>query len=208
MFLRRVISLLIACYAFAFAIGALAAVRWPSIMMAVGWMSEGDIPGGMAEVDWRQLGIAIGGPYLLAAVCFYASAVMVTARRHGAVIWFMLAVIAGFSCVFVVDFEPGWWRDPSAAEGAVAGAGVGAALLAMAVWDLRKRNPDSQKAASVTEAPVQIAEPAPILAPAPTPNAAIIKRGKPKPRLTSAAIMRQRESFVREGRKMQARRRR
>ena len=32
-----------------------------------------------------------------------------------------------------------------------------------------------------------------------------VKRGKPKPRLTSAAIMRQRESFIREGRKMQAR---
>lgn len=209
MFARRLISILIACYAFAFAIGALAAVRWPSIMMAISWFSESDVTGGLADVDWRQLGIAIGGPYMLAAICFYASAVMVSARRHGAVIWFMMAVAAGFSCVFIVDFEPGWWQDPSAAEGAVAGAGVGALLLAVAVWDLRIKPRPSPRAEPATEAqPVPMAPIAPIAAAEPVPNSAIIKRGKPKPRLTSAAIMRQRQSFIREGRKMQARKRR
>ncbi len=206
MFARRLISLLIACYAFAFAIGALAAVRWPSIMMAISWFSESDVTGGLADVDWRQLGIAIGGPYMLAAICFYASAVMVSARRHGAVIWFTMAVAAGFSCVFIVDFEPGWWHDPSAAEGAVAGAGAGAILLAIAVWEMRRRPAKQAQAQPVI---AQHAIPAPaLIAPAPAPSAAVIKHGRSKPRLTSAAIMRQRESFIREGRKMQARRRR
>ena len=38
--LRQLIAILITCFAIAFAFGALTAVRWPSIMMAVTWLAQ------------------------------------------------------------------------------------------------------------------------------------------------------------------------
>ena len=53
--LRKLIASLITIYAIAFAFGALTAVRWPSIMMAVGWMVQDDVAGGLDAVDWRAV---------------------------------------------------------------------------------------------------------------------------------------------------------
>ena len=100
----------------AFAFGALTAVRWPSIMMAMSWIVQDDIAGGLESVDWRELGIAHGGPYLLAALCFYCSAAMIAAKRPGGVLWYVMGLFAGIPCLYLVTFEPGWWNDPSAAE--------------------------------------------------------------------------------------------
>ena len=187
--LRKIIALLITAYAIAFAFGALAAVRWPSIMMAVtATLADAAPATGFEGVNWRELGIVYGAPYFLAALSFYASAVMVSGRRHGAMTWFLFGAAAGFPCAFMVDFEAGWWRDPSVGEGMVAGAGVAALLLGWAVWELRRRPPQP---ATVPAAPAE--DPAPVR----TPRAPV-----------SAAILRQRESFAREGQRMAERRRR
>ena len=136
---RRLIALLIALYAIAFAFGAMAAIRWPSLMMVAGFMLEDDAMAGLAGIDWRELGIAYGAPYFLSALCLYAAALSLGNKRRSALLWYFMGVAAGFPCVFLVDFEPGWWQDPSAGEGAVAGAAAGAVLLGIAVWELCRK---------------------------------------------------------------------
>ena len=136
---RRLIALLIALYAIAFAFGAMAAIRWPSLMMLAGFMLEDDAMSGLTGIDWRELGIVYGAPYFLAALCLYASALSQGNKQQAARLWYFMGVAAGFPCVFLVDFEPGWWQDPSAGEGAVAGAAAGAVLLGIAVWELCKK---------------------------------------------------------------------
>lgn len=205
--LRRLIAILLTVYAIAFAFGALTAVRWPSIMMALSWVVHDDIAGGLESVDWRQLGIAYGGPYLLAALCFYCSAAMIAAKRPGGVLWYLMGVVAGIPCLYLVTLEPGWWNDPSAAEGAIAGVCAGALLLMLAVWELRLRSPRktepvAQDAPLVLSKPVLVSEPLPEARQRPVP-------AKPaRPAFVPAAIARQRASFAMHGRKMNARRRR
>ena len=205
--LRKLIASLITIYAIAFAFGALTAVRWPSIMMAVSWMVQDDVAGGLDAVDWRALGIAYGAPYLLAALCFYCSAAMISGRRPGGVLWYVMGLCAGFPTVYLVSFEHGWWHDPSAAEGAVAGAAIGGLLLLSAVYELRRRPPVR------VEAVADMAQPEPAAAtpsapPVPTPEVAIIRpRPAPsKPVFVPAAIARQRASFAAHGRRMNAKR--
>lgn len=201
--LRKLIASLIAVYAIAFAFGALTAVRWPSIMMMVSWIVHDDVAAGLEAVDWRALGIAYGAPYLLAALCFYASAAMIAGRRPGGVLWYIMGLAAGFPTVYLVRFSDGWWNNPTPAEGAVAGAGIGALLLLSAVYELRKRK----------HVRVPLAEPAPApaaqavaVAPAPEPQAEPVRKrpAAPKPTFVPAAIARQRASFAAHGRRMHA----
>lgn len=196
---RRLISLMIACYAIAFAFGAMAAIRWPSMMMFATLVLDKDPLEGLGAVDWRQLGIVYGAPYFLAALCFYAAAISISKKVRGSLIWYVMGCAAGFPCVFLVDFEAGWWRDPSAGEGAVAGAAAAAILLGIAAWNLRRRvrKPTPAPAA---EAPVLVVSPA---APEPAPKAKP-KYRKPIP----AAIARQRALFAADGRRMLERQRR
>lgn len=199
---RRLIALLIALYAIAFAFGAMAAIRWPSLMMLAAFVLEDDAMTGLAGVDWRELGIAYGAPYFLAALCFYAAALSLGNKQRGARLWYFMGVIAGFPCVFLVDFETGWWRDPSAGEGAVAGAAAGALLLGIAVLELCRKT--KATAAKPSNAPGQ--EQIVILQQPIQP----VKQAK-KPRYRTpipAAIARQRAHFASEGRKMMDRRRR
>lgn len=199
---RRLIALLIALYAIAFAFGAMAAIRWPSLMMVAGFLLEDESMSGLTGIDWRELGIAYGAPYFLAALCFYASALSLGNKQKAARVWYMMGAIAGFPCVFLVDFEAGWWRDPSVGEGAIAGAAAGALLLAIAVWELCRTPKPKQPKIVKTAADV----PAQTIAPEPTevrkqPN---IRHARPVP----AAVARQRAHFAAEGRKMMARQRR
>jgi len=106
---------------------------------------------------------------------------------------------AGFPCVFRVDFEAGWWRDPSPAEGMVAGTGAIALLLAIAVWDLRKRKPGPEP-----EAEPMVTVPASLLS-APVPLAAQTPVPARRPGPTPAAIRVTRAQFAKDGRKMLAR---
>ncbi|MEO1553771.1 MAG: hypothetical protein AAFR82_07515, partial [Pseudomonadota bacterium] len=195
---RRLIALLIALYAIAFAFGAMAAIRWPSLMMLAGFFLEEEAMAGLTGIDWRQLGIAYGAPYFLAALCFYAAALSLGNRQKAARLWYLMGAIAGFPCIFLVDFEAGWWRDPSAGEGAVAGAAAGAILLGVAVWDLCRSSKPKK-------APTPEAEPAiPVIV---SPETAIETKREPQRRYRKpipAAIARQRAHFTAEGRKMRA----
>ncbi|WOR14121.1 hypothetical protein RYZ27_10110 [Hyphomonas sp. FCG-A18] len=191
---RQIIALLIAFYAIAFAFGAMAAIRWPSIMMFAALVLEKDPLEGLPAIDWRELGIVYGAPYFLAALSLYASALTVGQRARGGVLWYIMGCTAGFPCVFLVDFETGWWRDPSVGEGAVAGAAAGAILLGIAVWLLRQgQKPKGKKIKQEpTEAPA-------IIAP-------LVSAKKPLRRPVAPAIARQRAHFAAEGRKMMAKR--
>ena len=209
--LRQLIAILITCFAIAFAFGALTAVRWPSIMMLVTWLAHDDLAEGLATVNWRELGIDYGGPYLLAALCFYCAAAMVAARRRGGVAWYICGMGAGFPVFYLVTFEPGWWEDPSIAEGAVAGVGAIGVLLLLAVWELRHR--PAREMAEVSAEPEQ---------PAPVIQTIVVQQneddepivvrkhvfGMPRtrPGFVPAAVARQRASFAHHGRKMAARR--
>ena len=205
--LRKLIASLIALYAIAFAFGALSAVRWPSIMMLVSWIVQDDIASGLDAVDWRALGIAYGAPYLLAALCFYCSAVLISGRRGGGVLWYVMGLCAGFPTVYLVSFENGWWQDPSIAEGAVAGAAIGAVLLLSAVYELRKRAPVRLARPEAVAPAAAAPEPVPAT-PLPEPAVAIIRprATPPKPVFVPAAIARQRASFAAHGRRMNAKR--
>ena len=210
---RQLIAILITCFAIAFAFGALTAVRWPSIMMLVTWLAHDDLAQGLATVNWRELGIDYGGPYLLAAFCFYCAAAMVASRRRGAVAWYICGMGAGFPVFYLVTFEPGWWQDPSIAEGAVAGVGVVGVLLLVAVWELRHRPPRPAKEKDAAEPAEEVA---PVIETIVVQQSegeepVVIRKhifGQPKtrPGFVPAAVARQRASFAHHGRKMAARR--
>lgn len=209
---RKLVALLVSLFAVAFAFGAMAAIRWPSIVMVLGMINEDNLGPVMAEVDWRQLGIHYGLPYFLAAMCLYTSSVLVTQRRHGALSWYLMGCAVGFPYALLVDFEEGWWRDPSTAEGAVAGAGAIAVLLAVAMWDLRKGK--KLKVKTEPEAPVDEADtvtiPAALLrAMAANPALAhqATSKAPAKPKVMKRPppmVMAQRAHFAREGRRMMA----
>ena len=198
---RRLIALLIALYAIAFAFGAMAAIRWPSLMMLASFMLEEEALTGLTGIDWRQLGIVYGAPYFLAALCFYAAALSLGNRQKAARLWYFMGAVAGFPCVFLVDFEPGWWRDPSAGEGIVAGAAAGAILLGIAVLELC-RTP-KPKLVPPAEAPSD----AQVVVLSQRVDAPVQPK-KRTHRPVPAAIARQRAHFAAEGRKMMARQRR
>ena len=201
---RRLIALLIALYAIAFAFGAMAAIRWPSLMMVANLLLEDEAAmAGVAGIDWRQLGIVYGAPYFLAALCLYAAALSLGNKKRAARVWYSMGVVAGFPCVFLVDFEPGWWQDPSAGEGAVAGAAAGAVLLGIAVWELCRK--PKRKPEPLVEQ--QAGEPQVVYVQAPAPEPETPKKRKYR-RPVPAAIARQRAHFAAEGRRMMARQRR
>jgi len=210
--LRQLIAILITCFAIAFAFGALTAVRWPSIMMAVSWLAHDQLADGLATVNWRQLGIDNGGPYLLAALCFYCAAAMVAARRRGAVAWYLCGMGAGFPVFYLVTFEPGWWEDPSIAEGGVAGLGVVGVLLLIAVWELRYRPARQvEQAEAQPEAAQPVVQTIYVQQPADSVEPIVVRKhvfGQPKtrPGFVPAAVARQRASFAHHGRKAAARR--
>lgn len=192
---RKLIAALIAVLAVAFAFSALAAMRWPSIMLAVAMLfHEARLEG----VDWRALGLHFGIPYFAAAAFYYLAAVQVARARPGAVLAYVLGCLTGLPALFITDFELGWWRNPSSAEGAVAGACVSAMLLAMAVWMLRRRTPASRADHPAPERPRdRRALEAPL-----DPAAYAPPRGTP----FASAIAANRARFARDGRRMMARR--
>ncbi|MEM8617405.1 MAG: hypothetical protein AAGF20_10770 [Pseudomonadota bacterium] len=189
---RRTVALLIALFAIAFAFAAMAAIRWPSLMMVAVIAFEPEAVADISGIDWRELGIAYGAPYFLAALCLYAASLCLSQRRRGSVAWYVMGCVAGFPAIFLVDFHAGWWRDPSAGEGAVLGAFGIAILLGVAVWDLRMRKSCPSKP---LEEGLDRDRPA-------TP----MRRAQRGP--VPAAIARQRAAFAAEGRKMLAHRER
>lgn len=198
---RRLISLLLIVYAMAFAFGALTAVRWPSIVMVMGWIVTDDVTGGLKSVDWRQLGITHGGAYFLAAFCYYASAAILSGRRRGAVLWYVMGMAASIPTIFLVHFDPNWWQDPSIGEGALAGLAAGAVLLLIAVWELRYRSPEE----IAEEREMLEAAPPPVVVAAPEPAPAPRKR-RPPVFVADIVVERQRAMFIAQARRKAARR--
>ena len=207
---RLTTSLLTALLAILFAFGALVSMRWPSLIMAGGLVSSGELANGLDKVNWRQLGVTYGAPYFLAALCFYFSALATANRRHGAFTWFTFGCGAGFPVAFFVDFEPGWWHAPSLGELSLINAAALAVLLAWAIWDLRQRSA-SERAAMERAARERAAEPEPVaiieedelFEEAPEPEPRRVRPRGPVP----AAIRRQRQMFAEQGRKQLARQR-
>ena len=198
---RKLVAILVSLMAVGFAFAAMAAIRWPSIIMLVSLMAEGTPSATLDGIDWREIGIIYGAPYFLAALCLYAASVMIAQRRKGGVAWYLLGCIAGFPCVFLVDFESGWWRDPGAGEGAVAGLAVIALLLAAAVWDLRLRQRKPQPAAlsAGVSGPPETED---------KESRALARQARLYPRgAFPNATARNRAAFAREGQKMTRRRR-
>ncbi|PKP80282.1 MAG: hypothetical protein CVT79_15595 [Alphaproteobacteria bacterium HGW-Alphaproteobacteria-18] len=198
---RRLISLLLTALAIAFAFGAMTAVRWPSIVMVMGWIVTDDVAGGLKAVDWRQLGIAHGGAYLLAAVCYYAAAATIAARKPGAVLWYIMGMAASIPTIFLVHFDPEWWLNPSAGEGAMAGLAATAALLLIAVWELRYRSPEelAEEREMLEAAPPPVAYQAAPVATAPP-------RKRPPVFIADVVVQRQRAMFIAQARRKKQRR--
>ena len=207
---RRLIALLISGLAIVFAFGALTAIRWPSIMMFLSLFFHPDPALGFSDINWRELGFAYGAPCFLASLCFYASSICLSARRKGSVLWYLLGTIAATPGFYLVDFETGWWRNPSGPEGMVAGCGVIVILLGIAVLLLRRRRVRAadqdieEDGDSVTLTKAQFAE---LLAH--TQPLDEVKPPAPKRRVyrpVPAAIARQRAKFAADGRRMMVRR--
>lgn len=206
---RRLIAILLTIYAIAFAFGALTAVRWPSIVMVMGWIVTDELAGGINGVNWRELGIAHGGAYLFAALGYYASGAVLAARKGGAVGWYIFALAFSIPSVFLVHFDANWWENPSAGEGAMAGLMAGAMLLLIAVWELRKRpaefmdtevtpetmaNPALAAAAAARQAPP----------PARAEKPAKVKQKHPPLFVPDIVVQRQRAMFIAQARRRKA----
>lgn len=198
---RRLISLLLTGLAIAFAFGAMTAVRWPSIVMVMGWIVSDDLAGGLNAVDWRKLGIAHGGAYLLAAVCYYAAAATIAARKRGAVLWYIMGMAASIPTIFLVHFDPEWWLNPSAGEGAMAGLAAAALLLLIAVWELRYRSPEEL----AEEREMLEAAPAPVVYQA-APVVAAPRKRRPPVFISDVVVQRQRAMFIAQARRKKQRR--
>lgn len=204
---RRLICLLLTVYAIAFAFGALTAVRWPSIVMVMGWIMQDDVKGGLDGVNWRELGITHGAAYLFASLGYYASSALLGARKGGAVAWYIFALAASVPAVFLVHFNPNWWENPTAGEGALAGLMAGAMLLLIAVWELRKRPPeyvDVEVTPETMENPVVAAalRGEPLVAEKP----AKVKKKHPPLFVPDIMVARQRAFLIAQVRRKQARR--
>lgn len=170
-------------------------------MMAQLMLEEEALPG-LVGIDWRQIGILYGAPYFLAALCLYAAALSLGNKKRAARVWYAMGVVAGFPCVFLVDFEPGWWTNPSTGEGAVAGAAAGAVLLGIAVWELCRKPKRAVKPVLAEQNGQQVIY---VQAPPAEPTKKPVRKYRtPVP----AAIARQRAHFAAEGRRMMARQRR
>lgn len=196
---RRLIAILLTVYAIAFAFGALTAVRWPSIVMVMGWIVRDDVANGLSGLNWRELGIAHGSAYLFAALGYYAAGAILAARKGGAVGWYLFALAFSIPSVFLVHFDANWWENPSAAEGAMAGLMAGAVLLFIAVWELRKRPPEDLAGAEEgDEAPAL--RPARLRAVAEKPP----KKKQPPLFVPDIVVQRQRAMFIAQAKRRNA----
>ena len=217
--LRNSVAFITALYAIGFAFAALAAVRWPTLLMLVAFFGESASELNN-QINWRELGLIYGLIYLAAAILFYTTSTLISQRKAGSVVTYLLAAGIGFPPFILFDFDAGWWQSPDLFEQSVLFAGFISLFLFSAVLELNRtrkskgaelitRTGGLQQASHgdasahrplVLSSPLQM-HPLHIVAPAPAP---VRRRRKPVP----AAILRQRQSFARHGRKANARRRR
>lgn len=212
--LRSIIAITIALYAIGFAFAALAAVRWPSLLMMAALFDNGS---GVAtalneKMDWRELGLSFGLANLVAAFFFYSCATCVARRKAGSIIFYILGVGIGFVPLMVFNFEADWWQNPDTFQQIVLFSGVMTVFLFGALLELDRARKAARKEAArqakqsgmivdkvnVPPAVTVGAAPAQVQATAPA-----MKRVRRKP--VPAAIARQRASFAAHGRRAKAR---
>ncbi|MEL7482413.1 MAG: hypothetical protein AAGJ29_12735 [Pseudomonadota bacterium] len=198
---RQFVAFLIALYAIGLAFAAMAAMRWPSLIAAISVLTPEASP--LAELDglldWRELGIWYGAPYMMSAICFYAASMQVQRRRRGGVMTFFLGALSGFPPFLIFQFDAGWWQSPTVFETVIIVAGAFTLFLFGAVWDLRVKDAPARDAvgAPAPAAPVVVA-----LTPKVERSPARKRPAGPLP----PAIAMQRASFAYHGRRMRPRR--
>ncbi|MEM7662292.1 MAG: hypothetical protein AAF292_08570 [Pseudomonadota bacterium] len=197
-------AFLIAIYAIGFAFVALAALRWPSLLMigAAFAYTGNPITEIHTAISWREIGLLYGTPYFLAALFFYAASHQVQRRGRGSIVAFLFGVTLGFPPFLIFDFQPGWWGHPSLFESVMMGAAAVTSLIFMMIWQLRWRAPEPEKPLVLDTAIVRVPT-APVIASEPKPAA--IQKTVIRRRPVPPAIARQRASFAAHGRRQLAR---
>lgn len=137
--LRSSIAFVTALYAIGFAFVALAAVRWPSLLMLVSLLGDaGALADSKGQLSWRELGLSFGLVYLVAAFFFYTCSTLIGRRGRGSVAFYILGAGTGFAPFVLFEFEAGWWQNPNMFEQCVLFAGMLTLILFGAVWDLSR----------------------------------------------------------------------
>lgn len=201
---RQSVAFLIALYAIGFAFVALAALRWPSLLMlGTAFAYTGNpITEIHTAISWREVGLIYGTPYFLAALCFYAASTQLQRRGRGTILSFVAGIVFGFPPFLIFDFQPGWWGEPSLFESVMLGAAAVTVLIFLMIWQLRWRAPETAKPMVLDQAIVRIpAEPLPMI----EPEIAVVKKTAVRRRPVPPAIARQRASFAAHGRRQLAR---
>ncbi|MEM9670218.1 MAG: hypothetical protein AAF950_14950 [Pseudomonadota bacterium] len=203
---RQSVAFLIAIYAIGFAFVALAALRWPSLLMIGAAFAYTGSP--LTElpiaVSWREIGLIYGTPYFFAALLFYASSTLVQRKGRGAIVTFLLGVGVGFPPFLIFDFQPGWWGEPSLFESVMLIAAAITSLLLLMIWQLRWQSPKPASPLVLSNAIVRIPEGRPVMtvdSHTPSAEAPVARRR----RAVAPAIARQRASFAAHGRRQLAR---
>ena len=206
--LRNSIAFLVALYAIGFALMALTAVRWPSLLMMATLFGSG---GALAEMsgllNWRELGLTYGVIYLAAAFFFYSASTLIGRSGRGSVACYVLGAGIGFPPFLLFDFEPGWWQNPDIFEQCVLFAAVFTLILFGAVWELSQTRKKTASPAVLPDTAPEIVLDRIVVPVAMTADTATVcstgkgVRRKPVP----AAIMRQRACFAAHGRRARAR---
>ena len=207
--LRNSVAFIIALYAIGFAFAALAAVRWPTLIMLVALFGE-NASELSAQGRWRELGLIYGLVYLVAALFFYITANQISRRKSGAPISYLAGVAIGFPPFILFDFEPGWWQHPDVYEQTVLFGAVLSVFLLGAVLELNRMRKRSPQTTRPTEVPNHVAPQAapPILLATPIQPQLPAAKSRPVRRVRKpvpAAILRQRQSFAHYGRKARLR---
>jgi len=206
--LRNSIAFLVALYAIGFALVALTAVRWPSLLMMATLFGNG---GALAEIsgllNWRELGLTYGVIYLVAAFFFYSASTLIGRSGRGSVVCYVLGAGIGFPPFLLFDFEPGWWQNPDTFEQCVLFAAVFTVILLGAVLELSQTRKKTAKPAVVPNTPPEILLDKIVVPVAMTADMANVQpKAKPVRRQpVPAAILRQRACFAAYGRRARAR---
>lgn len=205
--LRNSIAFIVALYAIGFALMALTAVRWPSLLMMAALFNQG---GALAEMsgllNWRELGLTYGVMYLAAAFFFYSASTLIGRSGRGSVICYLLGAGIGFPPFLLFDFDSGWWQNPDAFEQTILFAAVFTLILFGAVLELSQTG---NKKTSIKKMPEMILDK--VVVPVNSPIAVPIEAAAVQPRRRQpipAAILRQRASFAAHGRRARARQKR
>jgi hypothetical protein len=213
--LRSSIALIVAIYAIGFALAALTAVRWPSLLMVAAFLGESGntLQDVQALVGWRELGLAYGLAYLTAAFFFYSASTLISRAGRGSVVCYVFGAGIGFPPFLFFDFEPGWWQQPDTFEQVILAASVLTAILFSAVLELSGQKQSLKKETVEPDTLLLTQKTTPIRANVPTrvfvqersDQMNVVPAQKRHRKPVPAAIARQRASFAAHGRRARAR---